>query len=232
MATQKVVVAGSDVTASQMKDFWRQVADGSVTRERFQAFLDHQDVSDGNQLSDINWQKVYEALGMSAEWERFSQTFTGNKNSNLWSIPVLKGVTPNKVVKALRKLGVTVDLYCEDLDRAVPTNDRDPNNGSYAISFRKTIEADPELASKSADDLKKEGTKGITLLERLLLELGYFLATGRHLDIENWTLCSGSRGSVGRVPYVLWDASLGRLDVFWHSADSRYSDLRSRSAVS
>lgn len=41
MAAQKVVVDGSTVSARQMKDFWRQVDDGSITGETLQAFLEH-----------------------------------------------------------------------------------------------------------------------------------------------------------------------------------------------
>lgn len=41
MAAQKVVVAGSSISAGQMKDFWRQVDDGSITGTMFQDFLDH-----------------------------------------------------------------------------------------------------------------------------------------------------------------------------------------------
>lgn len=41
MAAQKVVVDGSNISARQMKDFWRQVSDGSITGEMFQAFLEH-----------------------------------------------------------------------------------------------------------------------------------------------------------------------------------------------
>lgn len=40
MAAQKVVVAGSNISAGQMKDFWRQVAEGSITGEMLQAFLE------------------------------------------------------------------------------------------------------------------------------------------------------------------------------------------------
>ncbi len=41
MAAQKVVVDGSTVSARQMKDFWRQVDDGSITGEILQAVLEH-----------------------------------------------------------------------------------------------------------------------------------------------------------------------------------------------
>lgn len=231
MATQKVVVAGSDVTASQLKDFFRQIEDGSIRRYHFQAFLDHQNPW-GVQF---NWQAVYEKLGRLSELEKF---LAENANAdcghqNFWSAPVLEGVTPNKVVAAMRVAGVKFYLYADDLDLAVTTNDRDPNrDGSYVVHFRETVEADPELAGKSANDLAREGVKSITLLERLLLEFAYFLATGEHLDIENTTLCSGSRYSDGRVPGVGWGADDGEVYVGWCRPDNRSPGLRARAAVS
>ena len=70
--------------------------------------------------------------------------------------------------------------------------------------FRKEVEADEVHKNKSANDLEKEGVKGITLRERLLLEIQYFKETGKHLDIKNITLCSGSRWSAGFVPDAYW----------------------------
>lgn len=43
MATQKVVVEGSDVSASQLHDLFRQFADGSLKKVHLQAFLEHRD---------------------------------------------------------------------------------------------------------------------------------------------------------------------------------------------
>lgn len=95
--------------------------------------------------------------------------------------------------------------------------------------FKKVIEADEELKNKSADDLEREGIQGITLRERLLMELDYFKEIGKHLDIDNITLCSGSRDSDGFVPYVCWYD--GRLFVFWYFAGRAFDFLRARAAV-
>jgi len=158
-----------------------------------------------------------------------SSLYSGPPDQSLWIAPVLKGVTCNKVVACLRKLGVNVSTYVEDLDKDVSANDRDPNKtGSYAVAFRRTVEADDDNKSKSANDLVEAGHKGITLLERLLLELGYFLAIGQHLDVQNITLCTGSRDS-GVVPSVGWG---GGLRVSWCNPGDAYGFLRSRSVVS
>lgn len=220
----KILVQGSTVSAPQLSDLFRQIGEGSINGIHMQAFLDRRNPFSLDAVK-IDWEKVYTALEVSYG--------VFDCDPNYWTVPVLKGVTSNKVIATLRKLGVEVWLYTDDLDVGVPTNDRDPaRDGNYQVKFLKTIEADPELKSKSANVLAKEDVKGITLLERLLLELGYFLATGNHLDIENVTLCSGSRYSVGSVPYVGWDTGNRRLGVGWDRASSSDPDLRARAVVS
>ena len=98
--------------------------------------------------------------------------------------------------------------------------------------FRANIEADEEHANKSANQLEKENIPGITLRERLLLELQYFCVTGGHLDIKNYTLCSGSRDLGGIVPFVSWLGAFDRLDVGWSSVGYCSDYVRAREAVS
>ena len=223
----KIVVAGSNVSAPQLSDLFRQFGDGSLNGIHLQVFLEHRNPF-GLDNVVIDWRKVYETLGMKVDFNNDDAN-----DPNYWVVPVFKGVTPNKVVQALRDLNVNVYLYTDDLDNGVPTNDRDPaKDCNYRVKFLKTIEADSELKDKSAETLAKENIKGITLLERLLLELGYFLATGNHLDIENVTLCSGSRNSGGRVPGVGWSADRRRVYVGWDRPSDSGSRLRARAVVS
>jgi hypothetical protein len=220
----KILVQGSTVSAPQLSDLFRQIGDGSINGIHMQAFLDRRNPFSLDSVK-IDWEKVYTALEVS--FGAF------DCDPNYWTVPVLKGVTPNKVIAALRNLGVEVYIYTDDLDTGVPTNDRDPGrDGDYQVKFLKTIEANPELKDKSADVLAKEGVKGITLLERLLLELGYFLATGNHLDLENVTLCSGSRYSDGHVPHVRWDTGHRGLSVYWCGPSRSCLSLRARAVVS
>jgi hypothetical protein len=225
MAAKKVVIEGSSVTASQLKDFFRQIDDGSINGGYLQMFLEHK--FGYSESGKISWPLVYQTLGLP-----FDESLVVEADPNHWDVYVMKGVTLNMVVRVFCKLGVGVYIYMNDLDRDVPANDRDPKNGSYRVSFKKTVEADPELANRSAEDLKGSGIQGITLLERLLLELGYFLATKEHLDQENITLCSGSRNSDGAVPGVNWLRDSRKLYVLWY--DPRHADdyLRARAIVS
>jgi hypothetical protein len=115
--------------------------------------------------------------------------------------------------------------YVDDLDEAIVKNDRDPRNGSYAVWVRDVQEADEEFANKSANDLAKENHTGIIHLERALFEADYYFETGKHLDVQNVTLCTGSRNRGGGVPGSSWG---GRFCVSWANPSSSNSNLRSR----
>lgn len=143
---------------------------------------------------------------------------------------VAKGITINEAVKGLKKL-FKVFLYAKDLDANVVDNNRVADK-DYAILFNKNIEADEEFKNLSANQLKEKDINGITLLERLLLEILHFDATRKHLDVKNATLCSGSRDSVGHVPLVDWYSDDSKLDVYWYQPGSFNYFLRARVVVS
>lgn len=116
----------------------------------------------------------------------------------------------------------------ENIDKEFP-----PPKTSTTRTFKPNVEADEENANKSSDDLGEEGLKnGITLRERLIMELQYFKETGKHLDNDNITLCAGSRHLDGGIPSVHWSRDFRKVYVDWYSADDRNGDVRSRSAVS
>ncbi len=75
----------------------------------------------------------------------------------------------------------------------------------------------------------------MTLLERLFLELVYFLSTMKHLDVRNRTLCVGSRDKKNGVPHVRWcnDDTKDEyvVDIYWCSIDGFNEDLRSRTIM-
>jgi hypothetical protein len=137
-------------------------------------------------------------------------------------------LTVNKIYDACAK-AFPCWRWTNDLNVAVVKNDRDLANGTYAVWVRDTVEADKETRNLSANDLAERKIAGVTLLERLLLELACFEETGNHLDLESVTLCSGSRYSDG-VPGVCWCRD--KLRVYWRCADDRGADLGVRVAVS
>ncbi|MBI2049904.1 MAG: hypothetical protein HYT35_00390 [Candidatus Staskawiczbacteria bacterium] len=183
-------------------------------------------------VPNINLEKVYDLLGMSREYEEATQKFDLTEDPTVWKLVMLKGVTCNKLVEAYKEAGVKMYLYQDDLDKEVQDNQRDPNrDGSYLVSFRRNAEADQDNQNQSANDRKEKNCQDITLAERLLLGLAYFLATKEHLDVKNWTLCAGSRDRYGDVPLVRWDPGRCRVRVFWCFPDFRFDNLRSRRGV-
>lgn len=146
--------------------------------------------------------------------------------SDYRTVHISKGMTIEGVLAECQKLFLVWRYTEQNLDERV-TSDR-TSEASYSIKFKNVQEADDDMQNKSASDLK--GVKTITLLERLVMELDYFKETGKHLDIENWTLCAGSRRSDGSVPYVYWHDD--KLYVDCASVDGRSADLRARVAVS
>ena len=237
MATNKVVVAGSDVTASQLKDFFRQIEDGSINGGILQAVLDHRDPKETPIVARPVLVPLGDAEAQLAEWRALYQEY-GTELGEI-SIParqagfdrlivVAAGLTNNQVYDWCKaKFGCW--RYQADLDSI--THGRDTTK-SYAIWIRERVEADEENKNLSANQLKKKKVNGITLLERLLYELKYFAETGKHLDISNWTLCSGSRHSDGLVPDVDWHSVDRKMSVRWYYPDSAHDSLRARSVVS
>jgi len=137
--------------------------------------------------------------------------------------------TEKKTSEIIEEMRTKFDVYCylneSQLDKDFPA----PKEVTTRY-FKKTVEADEELRNKLADDLEKEGIQGITLRERLIMELQYFEETGKHLDIDNFTLCAVSRYSDGRVPLVGWDTDDRGVCVGWDNSDNRGGYLRSRVA--
>jgi hypothetical protein len=150
-----------------------------------------------------------------------------------WIVIIPMGLTIQQVLKVIKSrmgLYLSKDDLC---DEDIVSNDRDAKNGHYAVRFRKVVEADEEMKNLSANQLKEKNISGITLLERLVMELAYFEESGgKHLDIDNWTLCSGSRDYYDNVPYVHWDSEDSKLRVYRYSTDRSGSYLRARVAVS
>lgn len=114
------------------------------------------------------------------------------------------------------------------LDPAKET--RQPGETGYIIWHRNTNEADECHKNKSANQIAEAGINTMGLAERLLsedflLDLGWI----EHLDINSWTLCSGSRDRGGCVPGVGWG---GGLLVGWYHPAGAGGSLRARQVIS
>ncbi|MFA5644142.1 MAG: hypothetical protein WC928_01285 [Patescibacteria group bacterium] len=177
------------------------------------------------------WQRIYKKwFGLEKDFSdlQVPEHYDPRKH---FAVIVAQGLTKNQIVAEMR-LKFKVSLHKEDLDTSVNHNDRDAKNGDYIVLFNRNIEADEEFKDFPADQLKVMNHKGITLMERLLLEILYFDRTKKHLDISNRTLCTGSRYSDGYVPRVRWCSSGGGLGVGRCSPGFSDYGLRSREVVS
>lgn len=180
------------------------------------------------------------ADGWAAEYQRFYREvfsltvdFAGveisAKQSGFgWAMYVPKGMATNQAWAKANERFLCHSYIGDDLDRAVPKNDR-TSIEAYAMRFRDRVEADEENKYLSANTLAKRKTQNITLLERIILELWYHWRTGQHLDVNNVTLCAGSRLSDGSVPSADWDGI--QFEVGYDGSGLRRDYLRSRSAA-
>jgi len=183
----------------------------------------------GKVLTEItDWQQFYHDL-FGLEIDLLGLSVPAKKKGFDRLVIVAQGMTLQRLYDNCVKLCPCWKWTDDDLDKIVQS-ERTAKDGTYAVWFRDVVEADEELKNLSANDLKEKGIPGITLEERLLMELKYFKETGNHLDIKSWTLCSGSRCSSGGVPSV--HGGSGGLRVGWYHPGSARGYLRSRRAVS
>ena len=107
---------------------------------------------------------------------------------------------------------------------------RDGQTYPYIVRVRANWEADEDMANISANRIAETGINTICLTERLLIGDFLYWKQKKHLDIQNITLCAGSRFGDGYVPRARWDYDGFR--VYWHSPGDAVDDLRSRQTVS
>ena len=177
----------------------------------------------------IEWQLFYKKF-FDKEYN-FSNIFIPEKpNVGHWRLLVIANITLEQLYAKCTELFTCWRWTDENLDKKVVLNERDAINGAYAIWVKDEVEADEELKNISANNIKEKKITTETLAERLIHELKFFDETGKHLDIENWTLCSGSRDSDGRVPRV--GRHGGRVRVDWCRPGDADGRLRSRVVVS
>jgi len=231
------------VTPGQMKDIISAVVQAIPTNMSFDTaqYWIGKKTNLGDEIRNI-FSKLNPLAGFITEWQNFYRNVFGIKAdfTNL-RIPeksqgfdrliiMAQGITPQRIYDKCAELFPVWKWTDENLDKIV-TSDRLAKNDAYAVWVRDRVEADEELKNLSANDLKRQNIVGITLEERLVYELKYFKEAGKHLDINNVTLCSGSHYSDGDVPNVYWHA-YGKLYVNWDNPGSANGNLRARQAVS
>lgn len=206
------------------RDFWSRLAHDEDLFRRIVSLAIQPESQDELAKQARFWREVF-----GIELDLADITVPKKRNGFNWLIVIPEGMTPSRVFDNCAK-EFRCERYGVDLDAATKDrNDREATK-TYAVRFCDRVEADEELKNLSADDLKKTKIPGNTLLERLILGRWYFWKFRKHLDIDNITLCSGSRDGGGDVPRVSWCD--GEMCVYWFHPASRRQRLRSRQVVS
>lgn len=223
--SEKVVGSMSE-WSGVLKDFFRQINDGSITLKQVNDLVDHKMLPI---FTKEDWQTLYQDC--FGEQHDFSQLKVPAQLSGFeWLVVVAKGMTPRRTYDACIRLFPCWKYMDGNLSQVVSWEARRAVQGPYAIWLRARVEADKELKHLSTETLKSREISGNGLTERLLLELMYFRKTGKHLDVKNATLCSGSRYSDGTVPNVHW---YDKLRIYYSNpGDTLNLNVRSRQVVS
>lgn len=189
-------------------------------------------------MSKLNEEKLNKILELKTKRDEID-----NELEKLLSTEVVENVSlsekPNRWNTLKMKPEYTVQYLVDECKKLFDTyvyswvdlsKTKSDRSGEYEITYEPNVEADEKWKNKSANDLAElKDIKFITLEERLLLEIQYFKETGKHLDVDNWTFCSGSRLHCGRVPRCGWDEY--RFQVDDYHPDSADDYMRTRNAI-
>ena len=204
----------------------RVIEQGGEFKQRHAALLQEFGITaDARIVAD--WQKFYnEHFGLTVD---FSNVGIPQRPRGNWRLLfIAQGMTMNTAFDRCKKLFAAWQ-YTDDLDAKITQNVR-TSKESYAVWVLDEVEPDKAYRGKSTRQADPDMKIGITLLERIILELKYFSETGNHLDIKGVTLCSGSRYSGGGVPSADWSGD--KFWVRWCGLGDSYSTGGVRSAVS
>lgn len=174
-----------------------------------------------------DWVQFYQAV-FGLELDPAKISLPAFRDGFGWIVLVTKGLTRNAVFELCKKRFPSWRYY-DNLDTAVTGNDREATE-TYAIRVRDRVEADEENRNLSANRTKDAGIKGLTNLERMLLELWYHWKTEQHLDQKTVTICAGSRYADGYVPTS--NSHVDKFKVYFVHPDFALDVWRVREVVS
>ena len=247
------MVVGQDLTPDWVKkigtmlaEIFRQLhlglkePDKGLSLDQLQAFIEHR-----NPFAKATTQIVDTYEHIRRDWGTFYKNdFNLAMDFSGLCIPKCPGVGWRLLIIAQglglelayqiskQVFGKAWKYYDQPLDVVITKNERSNKDGAYAIWVRDGQEADEIHKNKSAIQVGKEKLSTETCLERLIHGLKFFRETGKQLDVETITLCSGSRGGDGDVPGVGWGGYYVRLFVGWLGPGGAGGGLRAREVVS
>lgn len=113
----------------------------------------------------------------------------------------------SELIEECRKLFKVTVLFCNEysIDELIP-----PPIESITRIFEESIE--PTVLNVSYNEFIKKGIYFASLRERLIMEMQYFKETGKHLDIQNYTLTS-TLIDKSRVAIAFWRPDGGQVNL-------------------
>jgi hypothetical protein len=217
-----------------MADLNLKLQQGNISPKQLELFLKKQNPFSLPDYSRIlsDWEKFYRKLfGLKIDFSGVSVPEASEEFS--WFVCVPEGFSAEQAFSGGEKQFNFWKYTDKPLDDVLNLSfGRDEWKNSYIIRCRLNYEADEDLRNLSANAISEQHINTMTLRERLLLGRFIFWKERRHLDVNNITLCAGSRYSNGRVPSVRWSGNHGGVCVSWCGPGDAGDDLRSRRAVS
>lgn len=186
-------------TVRLLAEIATRVANGSLTHWQLERITKGLNPFD---FCAIDWVGTYSLLGsdLKHDYVRFAKSFIPY-SPGMWDVPILRGLDCDKIIKAFENLGVRMKLYDDDLDAEIISSERNPNrDGSYLAYFRNTDDGD--CLGHSFETLRQHNIKSITILECLLLGLGYFVSFGKMQNTLYGVLCAGTEYCFEQVAVV------------------------------
>lgn len=168
------------------------------------------------------WDALFRSISIPCDCSKIELPTPVDGFDRLIIVP--EEITLPKIVTELERhmdVWVHPDLQ-DDLDATALQRRRDGPK-SYAVWVRDDPEADREFIH--------DGMLTITLAERLLLGLLRIKQSNTQLDITGGTLCSGSRTSAGRIPYVEWSDEDCQLAISTRSETAPTTLIRPRQVI-
>ena len=250
------IVVGQSVTAGQMKDFWRQVENGSIGRDYFQDFLAHTLEKKSEKMVEVveptvavpnlrststtllDWLTAREELHQFLTRERiilrdlFSLT-----EEQLASTTFMPSFRP---AGATNRIAVNCKLKCgenkpyEGVDVMQYGNSKGPKVPELYLVNRSVKPDEDTLGdnAKTPDELVKiKGKLWLNLFGWCDADTLHHAITGKHLDPETWTWFPNDRLPHGKVAYGRWDPDDAGVYLRWYYARYRHGCRGARAAI-
>ena len=186
-----------------------------------------------------DWREFYRLHSMKANPPSIKRLPPVTPGFN-WGVWMLKGMTPQRAYEMAASM-FSCWKWCGDrsLDEVVDfaKEVRDARQQQRIVWCEDSIEPPARLANTSAFQIADRQINTLGLTETLLLHGWFYIKSGgksggKHLDVNNVSLCPASRYSDGSVPSVYWVGYWSRLSVSRDDPGDAGGVLRSRQAVS